>query len=360
MSNDTDTQYLGHMARILAHGTDKGDRTGTGTRSIFGHQMRFDLRKGLPLVTTKQVHLKSIIHELLWFISGETNIQYLKDKGVKIWDQWATPEGDLGPVYGEQWRSWKVDQFDTSDPDNIVAKRYAIDQLQEVIDQLKERPDCRRLLVSAWNPAVLPKAELSPSENAAIGLQALPPCHTLFQFATELIPFTERLSMYRKEFQDKFLSNTDWCTLMQDQDKDIFLEVENRYADHLESIKDGGAGFLEKANIPTRYLSCQLYQRSADWFLGVPFNIASYAILTAMVAQVTGMVAKEFIHTFGDTHIYNNHFDQCKEQISRKAYGTLPNLTLNPEIKNINNFSFEDINITGYNFHPAIKAPIAV
>ena len=262
-------QYHELLRHILENGTDKTDRTGTGTRSVFGYQMRFDLSKGFPLVTTKKVHLKSIIYELLWFIKGQTNIAYLKENGVSIWDEWADENGELGPVYGKQWRSWEG-------KDGKV-----IDQIIDLLHQLKTNPDSRRMIVSAWNVA-----ELSQ--------MALMPCHSLFQFY----------------------------------------------------VADGK-------------LSCQLYQRSADVFLGVPFNIASYALLTHMIAQVAGLEPGDFVHTFGDVHIYNNHVEQVKLQLSRTPF-PLPQLRLNPTVNSLFDFQFQDIEILNYQCHPAIKAPVAV
>ncbi len=262
-------QYLDLLQYILDNGTVKTDRTGVGTKSVFGYQMRFDLSKGFPLLTTKKVHLKSIIYELLWFISGDTNIKYLKDHGVSIWDEWADENGDLGPVYGHQWRSFPK------------PGGGQVDQLSEVIDLIKNRPDSRRMLVCAWNPAEIEQ-------------MALPPCHCLFQFY----------------------------------------------------VADGR-------------LSCQLYQRSADTFLGVPFNIASYALLTMMLAQVCGLQPGEFIHTTGDTHIYLNHLEQVHEQLSRSPR-SLPVMKLNPEVKSLFDFKYEDFTLEGYDPYPAIKAPVAV
>ena len=262
-------QYLDLMRTILEEGHYKADRTGTGTYSLFGYQMRFDLQKGFPLLTTKKLHLRSIIYELLWFLRGDTNIKYLHDHNVTIWDEWADENGDLGPVYGKQWRSWET-------PDGRV-----IDQITSLIEQIKRNPDSRRLLVSAWNPA-------------DVDQMALPPCHTMFQF---------------------YVSNGE--------------------------------------------LSCQLYQRSADVFLGVPFNIASYALLTMMVAQVCGLKAKDFVHTFGDAHIYSNHVEQAKLQLSREPR-TLPQMRINPDVKSIFDFQYEDFTLENYDPHPHIKADVAV
>ena len=274
--------YHDLLKHVLENGVRKGDRTGTGTISVFGHQMRFDLSEGFPLVTTKKVFLKAIIHELLWFLKGESNIAYLKEHKVKIWDEWATDDGELGPVYGVQWRSWP-----TPDGQNI-------DQIKEVVEAIKHNPNSRRHIVSAWNPTVLPDTSFSPKENAAMGRQALPPCHTMFQFY----------------------------------------------------VADGR-------------LSCQLYQRSADLFLGVPFNIASYALLTMVIAQVCDLEPGDFVHTFGDTHIYLNHLDQVNLQLSRD-FRPLPTMHLNPEVKDIFDFQYEDFRLENYDPHPRIKAPISV
>ncbi|MDX1677661.1 thymidylate synthase [Arsukibacterium sp.] len=275
-------QYLDLMRHVLEHGHKKTDRTGTGTISVFGYQMRFDLQQGFPLVTTKKCHVRSIIHELLWFLQGDTNIGYLQDNGVSIWNEWATESGELGPVYGAQWRSW------TSHDGQVI------DQISQLISDIKRTPDSRRLVVSAWNPAVLPDTRYSPKENAAMGKQALPPCHTLFQFY----------------------------------------------------VNDGR-------------LSCQLYQRSADIFLGVPFNIASYALLTMMVAQVCDLKPGDFVHTFGDAHLYLNHLEQVNTQLSREPY-PLPTMRLNPAVKDIFGFSITDFNLENYQAHPHIKAPVAI
>ena len=274
--------YLELLQAILDRGTRKEDRTGTGTLSLFGHQLRFDLAEGFPAVTTKKLHFRSIIHELLWFLSGDTNIRYLNENGVRIWDEWATEDGELGPVYGAQWRNW------------IAPDGRRIDQVAQLLDDLRARPDSRRHIVSAWNPALLPDESRSPRENAAAGLQALPPCHTLFQF----------------------------------------------------HVADGR-------------LSCQLYQRSADVFLGVPFNIASYSLLTMMIAQVVGLKPGEFVHTFGDVHIYLNHLEQVKTQLSREPL-PLPTMRLNPERRDLFDFRYEDFELVGYQHHPAIRAPISV
>jgi thymidylate synthase len=275
-------QYLDLMRHVKDNGAKKEDRTGTGTISVFGYQMRFNLAEGFPLVTTKKCHLRSIIHELLWFLKGETNTQYLKDNGVSIWDEWATEEGELGPVYGKQWRSW------------TGSDGQVVDQISDLIDQIKHNPDSRRLMVSAWNPTVLPDTQFSPRENAANGRQALPPCHTLFQFYV----------------------------------------IEGK-------------------------LSCQLYQRSGDVFLGVPFNIASYALLTMMVAQVCDLALGDFVHTFGDAHLYSNHLEQADEQLSRTPF-PLPQMKINPEVKDIFKFTIDDFELLGYRAHPHIKAPVAI
>lgn len=261
--------YLNLMQHVLQHGIDKSDRTGTGTRSVFGYQMRFDLQAGFPLVTTKKLHLRSIIHELLWFLRGDTNIQYLKDNGVSIWNEWADENGELGPVYGYQWRSWPA------------PNGQSIDQIGQLVEQIKSNPDSRRLIVSAWNPALVDE-------------MALPPCHCLFQF---------------------YVANGK--------------------------------------------LSCQLYQRSADIFLGVPFNIASYALLTHMMAQVCGLQVGDFVHTLGDAHLYHNHIEQAKLQLSREPR-PLPHLRLNPEVKDLFGFCYDDFTIEGYDPHPHIKAEVAI
>lgn len=271
-------QYHDLLRHIIATGTDKQDRTGTGTRSVFGYQMRFNLAEGFPLVTTKKVHLKSIIHELLWFIKGETNTQYLKENGVSIWDEWADADGNLGPVYGKQWRSWEG------------ADGQTVDQLSWVVEEIKRNPDSRRLIVSAWNVADLPK-------------MALMPCHNMFQF----------------------------------------------YVAPPNPLKGEEKGKL----------SCQLYQRSADVFLGVPFNIASYALLTMMMAQVCNLEPGDFVHTFGDVHLYSNHFEQAELQLSRTPFA-LPQMRINPEVKSIFDFTYADFELQNYQCHPGIKAPVAV
>ena len=271
--------YQDLLRHILANGYSKDDRTGTGTTSVFGYQMRFDLNEGFPLVTTKKIHLKSVIYELLWFLKGDTNIGYLNEHGVRIWNEWADPNGDLGPVYGAQWRNWNGE---------------AIDQLKAVVDNLKHNPESRRIIVSAWNPSVLPDTRKSFAENVANGKAALPPCHALFQFY----------------------------------------------------VADGK-------------LSCQLYQRSADVFLGVPFNIASYALLTMMLAQVCDLQLGDFVHTFGDVHIYNNHREQVALQLSRTPR-PLPTMHLNPAVKDLFAFDYTDFRLEGYDPYPTIKAAVAV
>jgi len=272
-------QYHDLIKHVVENGTQKHDRTGTGTKSVFGHQMRFDLSKGFPMVTTKKLHLKSIVYELLWFLNGDTNIGYLQENGVRIWNEWADEKGDLGPVYGHQWRNWNSEE---------------VDQISDIIQTLKTNPDSRRMLVSAWNPSVMPDSSKTFSENVANGKAALPPCHAFFQFY----------------------------------------------------VADGK-------------LSCQLYQRSADIFLGVPFNIASYALFTMMMAQVCGYQVGDFIHTFGDAHIYNNHMEQIELQLSRDLKA-LPKMILNPDVKSIFDFKFEDFTLVDYNPHPHIKGAVAI
>ena len=272
-------QYLDLVKHVLENGAEKHDRTGTGTKSVFGYQMRFDLSEGFPMVTTKKVHLKSMVHELLWFLKGDTNVTYLKENGVRIWNEWADENGDLGPVYGHQWRNWNSEE---------------IDQIADIIETLKSNPDSRRMLVSAWNPSVLPDTTKSFDENVSKGKAALPPCHAFFQF---------------------YVANGK--------------------------------------------LSCQLYQRSADIFLGVPFNIGSYALLTMMMAQVCGYEAGDFIHTFGDAHIYSNHKEQIDLQLSRDPR-PLPKMLLNPNVKDIFEFKFEDFTLEDYNPHPHIKGVVAI
>ena len=272
-------QYLDLIKHVQENGTLKEDRTGTGTKSVFGYQMRFDLSKGFPMVTTKKLHLKSIIYELLWFLKGATNIDYLKENGVKIWDAWANENGDLGPVYGAQWRNWNGE---------------GIDQLANVVDQIKNNPNNRRIIISAWNPSVMPDTSVSFSENVANGKAALPPCHAFFQFY----------------------------------------------------VADGK-------------LSCQLYQRSADVFLGVPFNIASYALFVMMLAQVCDLEVGEFVHSFGDVHIYNNHMEQAQLQVSRDPK-PLPTMKLNPAIKDIEKFTGDDFELVNYEHHPHIKGAVSV
>ena len=272
-------QYHDLIKHVLENGIIKQDRTGTGTKSVFGYQMRFDLSKGFPMVTTKKLHLKSIVYELLWFLKGDTNIKYLQENGVRIWNEWADEKGDLGPVYGYQWRNWNGDE---------------IDQISEIIETLKTNPDSRRMLVSAWNPSVLPDTGKTFSDNVANGKAALPPCHAFFQF---------------------YVANGK--------------------------------------------LSCQLYQRSADIFLGVPFNIASYALFTMMMAQACGLEAGDFIHTFGDAHIYSNHKEQIDLQLSRDLK-PLPKMILNPEVKNIFDFTFDDFTLIDYEHHPHIKGAVAI
>lgn len=275
-------QYLDLLRHVRQQGVYKDDRTGTGTYSVFGYQMRFDLAQGFPLLTTKKLHLRSILHELLWFLSGETNTRYLTENGVSIWNEWATEDGELGPVYGEQWRSWKT------------ADGRVVDQIVQLVNDIKTNPNSRRLIVSAWNPGVLPDTSISPRDNARNGRQALPPCHCLFQF---------------------YVANGK--------------------------------------------LSCQLYQRSGDIFLGVPFNIASYSLLTLMIAQVTELQPGEFVHTLGDAHLYSNHVEQADLQLSREPRA-LPSMTLNTKVRDVLDFRYQDFALEGYDPCPHIKAKVAI
>ncbi len=320
-------QYLKMARHILENGVDKADRTGTGTRSVFGYQARYNLREGFPLATTKRVFLKGIIHELLWFLKGDTNIQYLRDNGVTIWDEWADENGDLGPVYGYQWRNWPA-------PDGTK-----IDQIRNVIETLKTRPDDRRIIVSAWNVAAVEGKD-------PMGPMALPPCHAFFQFYSAPLSAEERLALLRETDSDAADTVVGHCS----KDPAKMLTLDN---------EDLAQDLLDDAGVPRRALSCQMYQRSADCFLGVPFNVSSYALLTMMVAQVTGHALGDFVHTTGDLHIYRNHFDQIKEQLTREPR-PLPTMKLNPEIKDIFDFRYEDFELVGYDPHPAIKAPVAV
>lgn len=334
-------QYLDMMKHVLENGHQKNDRTGTGTISVFGPQMRFDLRKGFPLVTTKKCHLRSIIHELLWFLKGETNIQYLKDNNVTIWDEWASESGDLGPVYGKQWREWVdtklVNTWDDASKKVLYDRGYQFvgniarddpsrsvsvmvkghDQISKVLDQLRNDPDNRRIIVSAWNVGELDD-------------MALAPCHSFFQFYTRELDMNERMS---------------WA-----MEQGILPELK-------DCVRP--AEFLDANNVPKRTLSCQLYQRSADVFLGVPFNIASYALLLHMVAQQVNMAVGEFVWTGGDVHLYSNHLEQAKLQLTREPR-PLPTLLIKRKPESIFDYQFDDFEIVGYDPHPAIKAPVAI
>lgn len=331
-------------------GSFKSDRTGTGTVSKFGAQLRFSLINGkVPLLTTKKLHLKSIIHELIWFFKGSGNIKYLVDNGVRIWDEWADKDGNLGPVYPEMWRQWPdfVEEIVLEHRDengyytSVVNK--PIDQLQNVIDSIRMNPTSRRHIVSGWNPALLPDTTKSPKQNAAEGKQALPPCHTLFQFNCEEIPLSFRMQILG----------------------DLNIPLYRNLSASGTLSKEEQAGICDKHNIPKYYLDCQLYQRSADWFLGVPFNIASYSILTHIIGKLTNTFPREFIHTFGDYHLYLNHIEQAKEQLARKplteekdqAYLVLDDTNWNNDIGKV---KFEDIVIINYNSHAPIKAQVSV
>ena len=326
-----DKQYLELAKAVMTNGFSSGDRTGTGTTKLFGHMMRFDLSDGtIPLLTTKKMHIPSIIHEVLWYLSGNGNIQYLLDNNVRIWKEWADENGDLGPVYGVLWRRWP--NYKWSNQSNTFEKTYT-DQIDDVIYNLRTNPDDRRLLVSAWNPALLPDTKKSFSENVKNGKQALPPCHFSFQFASRLLTFQERFVLFEKEFgtEHDLLARSD-------------VQREATMTTH---------------NIPTRSLSCIMHQRSVDVFLGLPFNISQYSILTRMIAEVVGMVPGEFVWTGGDIHIYRDHFDQVKEQLSRELYPS-PSLRFARSVDNIDDFKYDDFIIDDYRFHPTIKAKVSV
>lgn len=383
------------LMRLLLDAPFKGDRTGTGTYSIFGHQMRFDLQKGFPLVTTKKVPFHLIIKELLWFLEGNTNAHHLADQGCHIWDEWATEDGDLGPIYGKQWRSWQrpvdarklMDEINTlrrmvysSDHDmddvkdqineleTIVAAADPIDQIREVIHMIKTKPNSRRLIVSAWNPVDMPDETISPQENVKEGRMALAACHTLFQFYVHDRDWNDVLNDLIAtdfEFKGETAMDIHW---KKTRDLVSSFKVDDTWID---ATVHGGTGYrhpdyyrqaraiARECGIRTKKLSCQLYQRSCDSFLGLPFNIASYALLTHMIAQVCDLDVGEFIWTGGDTHIYSNHVEQTKELISREPK-PLPTLKLNPEIKDIDAFTLDDIELVDYQSHPAIKGKVSV
>lgn len=314
-------QYLDLVKTVLEDGVQKGDRTGTGTKSIFGHQMKFDIRKGFPMVTTNKKHFKSIVIELLWLLSGDTNTKFLKENGVKIWDEWADENGDLGNVYGKAWREWEG------------GDGVSIDQIKGVIDRIKSNPDCRRQIVTAWNPTWIPESGDSFSESVKKGKGSLPPCHAFFQFYTAEMSQQQRLDEFRKKYFD------------------LLNEWDLRDSEYESKMNE--------LNFPTRYIDLQLYQRSADIFLGVPFNISSYALLLSLVSVEVDMIPRNFIHSFGDAHIYNNHIEQIKLQLTREPKD-LPTLILNPDVKNVLDFEWKDISLLNYEYHPHIKGDVAI
>jgi len=323
-------QYLELLDNIMKNGCEKGDRTGTGTKSIFGTQMRFNLQDGFPLVTTKKIHFKSVVHELLWILSGNTNIKYLQDNKVKIWDAWADENGNLGPVYGHQWRRWNAPKpvsyeksTYSSSSHSQEMTRETIDQIQNAIDLINSDPKSRRIIVNAWNPADLDE-------------MALTPCHAFFQFNCRPLTKEERIK-WLMDFDHTIHSTV----ALKNAPEEVFEER------------------MDELNVPKHHLDCHLLQRSVDSLLGLPFNIASYSLLTHMVAQVTNTIPGEFVWTGGDTHIYDNHFDQVNLQLTREPY-PLPEIKLNPRITNIDDFKFEDIELINYKCHPRIKAPVAV
>jgi len=334
-------QYHDYLKYILENGIKKEDRTGTGTISIFGYQMRFDLSKGFPLVTTKKLHFKSIAYELLWFLSGDTNIKFLNDNGVKIWDEWAIKDdypikGDLGPIYGEQWRFW-CNPFDGN-----------IDQISNVIEQIKNNPDSRRLIVSAWNVADLPDESLTPQQNVKEGNMALAPCHVMFQFYTQELSLNERYDLYCKLMTESYGDNFNYLSVSSINHDFNYLSVSSINHD-----------FFDTLNIPKRKLSCMLTQRSADSFLGVPYNIASYSLLTHMIAQQCNLEVGEFIWSGGDCHIYLNHLEQVQEQLSREPFN-LPTLNFKTKPDSIFDYKYENFEIVNYKAYPHIKGVVAV
>lgn len=335
-------QYLDLVNHVLYNGQLRADRTGVGTIGVFGYQMRFNLLDGFPAVTTKKLHLKSIIHELLWFLRGETNIAYLKEHGVKIWDEWALANGELGPVYGKMWRSWPSRKF-VLKAGGLGLVDEPIDQIADLIKGLREKPFSRRHIISGWNPALLPDESKTHKENVEAGRQALPPCHTLFQFYVSEASLTERIYFIRHM---SGINDPDGLII------DLMEFNNNRQHEILFTE-------LETIGVPKNKLSCQLYQRSADIMLGVPFNIASYALLTMMVAQVTGFIYGDFVHTFGDAHIYTNHVEGAKVQLQRTPH-ILPQMKINYTGQEIDQFKFEDFELANYYHDDPIKFEIAV
>lgn len=321
-------EYLELLKDVLENGVDSSDRTGTGTLSVFGRQSRYSLVNKLPAITTKKLAVKAVLHELMWIISGDSKIDYLQENNVKIWDEWADDKGSVGPLYPTMWRRFEM--IEQTTPHGV--KKRTIDQLQNTIDLLRAEPDTRRAVVSCWHPGLLPNSTLSPKENAALGKQCLPPCHTLFQFYTQVMTMEQRVENYNFTHEEP-----------------INLDLEE------SQIRNA----LEEANIPKRYLSCQLYQRSGDMFLGVPFNILSYSVLTYMVAKLLNFAPYEFVHSLGDAHIYSNHIDQVKKQLARSPKD-LCTLKIHNEHSNIDDFKFDDFELVNYESHAPIKAKVAV
>lgn len=374
--NQADTQYLDVAQELREHAILTGNRTDTSAYKLFGKQLSFDLTEGLPLLTTKKVFLTAIIHELLWFLDGDTNIKYLQENGCKIWNEWATENGELGPVYGAQWRRWEDIKIPKSEKEYQVLKEQLgyqeigsfnssdgklngapvlfrqIDQIADAIETLKTKPEDRRIIVTAYNPAVKPTTELKPHENAEINLQALPPCHMMFQFNTTPIPYEVRQEMYLEEAIQRFAEDA----------TDEGHARELALGELAEMAKTENTTFDEVLthdyNIPAHYLDMQMYQRSADWFLGVPFNIASYSILQMMFAQQVNMVARKYVHTFGDYHIYENHLDVIDEQLKQPQYD-LPTLRIN-KASSIDSYTIDDFVLENYKHGPVLKGKVAV
>lgn len=384
--NKADIQYLAVAQELRDHAIKTPNRTDTSAYKLFGKQLTFDLREGFPLLTTKKVHLTSIIHELLWFLKGDTNIQYLKDNKCRIWDEWATEDGDLGPVYGAQWRKWQDIKIPKSEKEyNILTEQLGykeigmfenkesniytpvvfrqIDQIADAINTLQANPADRRIIVTAYNPTVKPTTDLKPHENAEIELQALPPCHMLFQFNTTPISLEQRIELFVEQQSEKLVNDREWveiCANREGTPLEIAREDSKELWDELMSEDDAVPErvLTDGFDVPEYYLDMQMYQRSADWFLGVPFNIASYSLLQMMFAQQVNMVARNYVHTFGDYHIYENHLDVIDEQLKQEQFD-LPSMVIR-KAASIDEYTIDDFDLQNYKHGPVLKGKVAV